>query len=185
MKYWIFVIFLIFGFQSAFSQENTGDGYVKFYYPNGQVSSEGLMLNGKPDGYWKTYYVTGIKKSEGKRTNFLLDSIWLFYDVKGDTIQKISYMYGKKNGYLITYDYSTIGDGSGRGIVISKELYIDDKKEGKSYYYYPDGKLKSEVTYINGKKQGLSKEFDENGIIISLVYYHNGYLTEKEDINKL
>jgi antitoxin component YwqK of YwqJK toxin-antitoxin module len=170
--------------QSVRGQENITDGYVKFYYPNGQVSSEGLMINGKPDGYWKTYYVTGIIKSEGKRTNHLLDSIWLFYDVKGDTIQKISYMYGKKNGYLITFDYSTAGDGSGRGTIISKELYIDDRKEGKSYYYFPDAKLKSEVSYLNGKKQGLSKEFDESGKTISLVYYHNGYVTEREDINR-
>ena len=38
------------------------NGYNKFYYPNGQISSEGMMRNGKPDGYWITYYVTGIKK---------------------------------------------------------------------------------------------------------------------------
>ena len=36
------------------------DGYTKFYYPNGQISSEGFMKEGKPDGYWITYYVSGV-----------------------------------------------------------------------------------------------------------------------------
>ncbi len=70
-----------------YGQEDTQkDGFVQFFYPNGQISSEGTMRDGKPDGYWTTYYVTGIKKSEGKRTNFLLDSIWTFYNNEGDTI---------------------------------------------------------------------------------------------------
>ena len=165
-------------------QEEVTDGYVKFYYPNGQVSSEGLMKNGKPDGYWKTYFVTGIIKSEGKRTNFLLDSVWVFYNQKGDTAQKISYMYGKKNGYYITYGYENIKEGVDTGMIISRELYINDKKEGKSFYFYPDGKTKSEVSYVNGKKQGLSKEYDENGMVITLIYYHNGYITDREEINR-
>jgi antitoxin component YwqK of YwqJK toxin-antitoxin module len=96
MKGWITTGILILGFQLIYGQENITDGYVKFYYPNGQVSSEGLMLNGKPDGYWKTYYVTGIIKSEGKRTNYLLDSIWLFFDIKGIPYRKSVICMGRK-----------------------------------------------------------------------------------------
>jgi uncharacterized protein len=40
------------------------DGYQVFKYPNGTISSEGLMRDGKPDGFWKSYYVTGVKKSK-------------------------------------------------------------------------------------------------------------------------
>ena len=74
------------------AQENgeIKNGYQIFKYPNGAVSSEGIMKDGKPEGFWKSYYVTGIKKSEGKRTNFLLDSIWIFYDQAGDTTEKIN-----------------------------------------------------------------------------------------------
>ncbi len=180
----LILICLSFSNNTQGQQEEIKDGYVKFYYPNNQVSSEGLMKNGKPDGYWKTYYVTGIIKSEGKRTNFMLDSIWVFYDQKGDTTQKISYMYGKKNGYYITYSYENLKEGVDTGVVISKELYINDRKEGISYYYYPDGHLKSEVSYVNGKKQGLIKEYDDNGMIITLIYYHNGYITDREEINR-
>ena len=66
------------------------DGYQKFKYPNGTVSSEGIFRNGKPDGFWISYYVTGIKKSEGKYSNFQLDSVWVFFDQAGDTTEKIT-----------------------------------------------------------------------------------------------
>jgi len=42
------------------------NGYNKFYYPNGQISSEGMMRNGKPDGYWITYYV--IRDISGRKS---------------------------------------------------------------------------------------------------------------------
>jgi len=58
----------------------SGDGYQVFRYPNGTISSEGVLKNGKPEGFWKSYYVTGIKKSEGKYSNFQLDSVWVFFD---------------------------------------------------------------------------------------------------------
>ncbi len=79
------------------------DGYQVFKYPNGAVSGEGLIKNGKPEGYWKSYYVTGVKKSEGRYTSYKLDSIWLFYDQVGDTTDKISYLFGKKNGYYYKF----------------------------------------------------------------------------------
>ena len=60
-----------------------------------------IMRNGKPDGFWKTYYPSGIMKSEGNRTNFLLDSIWVFYNEVGDTLQKVNYIMGKRNGFTI------------------------------------------------------------------------------------
>ena len=56
------------------------NGYNVFYFPNGNISSEGTLRKGKPDGYWKTYYENGELKSEGYRKDFLLDSVWKFYN---------------------------------------------------------------------------------------------------------
>ena len=171
-------------FQKGICQDNDiKDEFVQFFYPNDQVSSEGMMKNGKPEGFWRTYYVTGVVKSEGNRKNNLLDSIWVFYNNRGDTLQKISYMFGKKNGYYLEYGYDNINTGIDSGIVKSKELYVNDKKGGISYYYYPDGRLKSDVSYVNGKMQGLSRQYDLEGMVITLIYYHNGYMTDKEEIN--
>ena len=110
------------------------------------------MRNGKPDGYWKTYFPTGIIKSEGNRRNFLLDSIWVFYNEKGDTLQKINYLFGKRNGYTITFNTNAKDDPINHGKIVAKELYVNDKREGLSYYYYNNGILKEVVEYKGNKK---------------------------------
>jgi uncharacterized protein len=156
------------------------DGYQVFKYPNGAISSEGLIKNGKPEGFWKSYYVTGVMKSEGRRTNFMLDSVWVFFDQTGDTTEKINYLYGKKNGWYFKYKREPA-----KGLYIwSKELFSADKKEGTAYIYFPDGKVQQTFTYNDGKKEGLSKEYDNEGNIITLLEYNNDFLVSREKINR-
>jgi uncharacterized protein len=182
MKRIIILLSLVFICKISSAQENgtLKDGYQVFKYPNGAVSSEGLIKNGKPEGIWKSFYVTGIKKSEGKRTNFLLDSIWVFYDQAGDTTEKINYLYGKKNGWYFKYKKD-----ASKGLYIwSKELFAADTKEGTAFIYFPDGKIQQTFIYNNGKKAGLSKEYDKEGKIISLFEYSNDFLVSRERINR-
>jgi antitoxin component YwqK of YwqJK toxin-antitoxin module len=167
-------------FINAQTGEPVADGYQIFRYPNGNISGEGLIKGGKPDGYWKSYYVTGVKKSEGKYTAFKLDSIWIFYDQAGDTTDKISYLFGKKNGYYLKYkkDPST-------GVYIwSKELFAGDRKEGTGFIYYPDGLLQQTISFNSGKMEGLSKEYDRNGNVMTLLEYRNDQLISREKINR-
>jgi antitoxin component YwqK of YwqJK toxin-antitoxin module len=182
MKRIVILIFFVITCKISSSQEseNLKDGYQIFKYPNGAVSSEGLIKNGKPEGFWKSYYVTGVKKSEGKRTNFLLDSIWLFYDQAGDTTEKINWLYGKKNGWYYKYKK----DPSHGVYIWSKELFAADRKEGTAFNYYPDGKLLQTFTYNAGKKEGLSKEYDKDGNIITLLEYTNDFLVSRDRINR-
>jgi antitoxin component YwqK of YwqJK toxin-antitoxin module len=179
-KFVLLLFFLLFPVGSALPQQNNSDGYQVFKYPNGNISGEGYMRNGKPDGFWKSYYVTGVIKSMGKRTNFLLDSLWVFFDQAGDTVEKISYLYGKKNGYYLKYKK----DPSVGLYVWSKELYAGDKREGLAWIYYPDGKIKQSITYNGGKMEGISKEFDKEGSVISLLEYNNDFLVSRERINR-
>ena len=183
MRNSILILFFLFLYTSGYSQSGNelSDGYTVFKYPNGTISSEGFIKNGKPDGFWKSYYVSGVKKSEGKRTNFLLDSIWVFFDQEGDTLEKINYLFGKKNGYYYKYKKDPFS-----GLYIwSVELYAGDKKEGTGYIYYPDGKIKQSISYNGGKKEGLSKEYDDDGLIISLLEYSNDFLVNRERINRV
>jgi antitoxin component YwqK of YwqJK toxin-antitoxin module len=163
-------------------QENNvlQDGFHVFKYPNGSVSSQGMIKNGKPEGFWISYYVTGVKKSEGKRTNYMLDSLWIFYDQAGDTTEKISYLYGKKNGWYLKYKK----DPAAGVYIWSRELFAGDKKEGLSYIYFPDGKIQQTFTYSDGKKEGLSKEYDREGNVITLHEYNNDFLITRERINR-
>jgi antitoxin component YwqK of YwqJK toxin-antitoxin module len=182
MKHSFAFLFLLLLFRVSVGQENVSlkDGYTTFKYPNGTVSSEGLIKDGKPEGYWKSYYVTGVLKSEGKRSNHMLDSIWLFFDQTGDTTEKISYLYGKKNGWYYKYK----NDPSEGLYVWSKELYAGDRKEGTATIYFPDGSVKQTIIYYDGKKEGLSKEFDNRGNVITLLEYHNDFLVSRERINR-
>lgn len=168
---------LVFG-----QAENTlKEGYQIFKYPNGTISSEGLLKNGKPDGFWKSYYVTGVKKSEGKYSSFQLDSIWVFFDQAGDTIEKLNYLFGKRNGY--SYKYKK--DPSEGLYIYSKELFAGDKKEGTAYFYFPDGKVQQTLSYNNGKKEGVSKEYDKNETVITFLEYNNDFLISRERINRV
>src|SRR5947209_7318235 len=82
-KYFLLLLFVIHGsLFTVFAQQNS-NGYNKFYFQNGNISSEGNMVNGKPDGYWKSYYENGQLKSEGNRVNLKLEGPWKFYNEKG------------------------------------------------------------------------------------------------------
>jgi uncharacterized protein len=169
------LIILLFHSILAFSQDTSNvAGFTVFKYENGNISSKGVIKNGKPDGYWKTYYENGVLKSEGDRKNFELDSIWKFYNEDGKLILEITYKNGKKNGIKTTYLQTEI----------VKENYINDVKEGFASYYYADTTLRLTVKFVKGKEQGFAREFSKKGDIITLLEYKNGYLINKEFVNR-
>jgi len=135
LKISITILLLIFSIFKTYSQEVNPNGYNTFYYTSGNIASEGTLREGKPDGYWKTYHPDGKLKSEGNRKNFVLDSVWIFYNEIGDTTELINYLYGKKSGYYSKY-YSFDTLGVHKNFKKSKELYLNDIQQGKSYYYY-------------------------------------------------
>ena len=183
-RYFLIVAVLgLISFHMKAQQGSDENGFVQYLYPNDQVSSEGTMRDGKPDGYWKTYYVTGVIKSEGKRTNYLLDSIWNFYNQAGELTQQINYKLGEKSGYATSYSYNNPRN-PGQPTVISSELYVNGRKEGNSYYYFPTGELKIMAYYKNGKKQGISREFSTDSTLIAVEEYNGNYLVNKERLNR-
>jgi antitoxin component YwqK of YwqJK toxin-antitoxin module len=158
------------------AQTTNPNGYNKFYYENGKISSEGLMKDGKPNGYWKNYYKNGKLKIEGNRRNFLLDSIWKFYDEKGRVTKSIDYKEGKKNGITTVYD--TLGK------VTSTENYLKDVKEGLSRVFYKNGKTKSVVPFLKGHQEGTAYEFNQDSVVTSISVYKGGILQTYEKVNQ-
>lgn len=132
---------------SLSKQEN---GYVKFYFSNGQIMSEGEWKNGYPINKWKHYDKSGKLRSEG------------FYDFQGEKIGTWKRIYSIKNRLEITeskyiwirkgfeIEYSTY-DAKGVIIKVEYELYdlndelvLDKKrntfKNGNHKYYLVDDK---------------------------------------------
>jgi len=164
--------------QDSLTQDNI---YFKRYvYQNGKIASEGYLKNEKPDGFWKSFYVTGIKKSEGRWKNYMLDSIWVFYDQLGDTIEKVNYFEGKKNGY----NYRYFSDDFAKNIVHSKELYVNGKKNGNMFYYFQNGKVQETIHYLDDKKNGLAYKYDSDSTIISITRYKDNDVIYYEEINR-
>lgn len=184
------------------NQQVEPNGYNTFYYANGVVSSEGVLRDGKPDSYWKTYSDKGVLKSEGNRKNFQLDSAWKFYNETGKLAFEFNYSNGKKNGLKNTYDLHG-------GFVTTSENYVNDKKEGESFYYYkPDvvskpnktendqldsvalmskllqQKIKKVVPFIDGKKHGEGYAYSTDGTMITITRYRKGYIQKEEKINR-
>jgi len=172
MKHYLFLVFNLIFVSSIISQNNTP---TKFYYKDGTLSSEGYLRNGKPDGYWKTYYQTGTLKSEGNRKYFQLDSVWTFYNKQGLITKQISYKEGLRDGDEIHYK---------NGFKFETIPYKKNIKEGKTYRYFPDGKIAFEANYVNNELFGKGYEFDTIGNIITIETYKNGVLSRTQHINR-
>ncbi|MES2679328.1 MAG: hypothetical protein V4635_05555 [Bacteroidota bacterium] len=173
----IFITFLLFvNFSFVYSQTTDPNGYNKFMYDNGKISSEGMMKNGKPDGYWKNYNKNGRLKIEGNRKNFLLDSLWKFYDDRGRVTKTIYYREGKKNGPTNIYDTTLT--------LITTENYIDDVKHGPLNNFYKSGRIKSTFPYIKGKIEGTAYEYSQDSLITAMSVYKGGILQGYEKINQ-
>ncbi len=108
------------------------------YYPNGQLSSEWVEINGKREGIFKTYHLNNSNIAEffdkSKNTDDILKICVITY-----------YVDGKINGEMKSY-YKN-------GQLCSICSYIDDKRHGEYRKYYSNGQLEKTYNYINGEEQ--------------------------------
>lgn len=172
------LLLITFIFSCLLSKSQNKDSLVfsTYYYDSGTKSSEGYLKNGQPEGYWKSYYPNGQIKTEGNRENYLLDGSWSFYSEEGKKIVEINYKAGKKNGPRKSYENEKLN---------RLDNYVDDKIEGFSEQYFPEGQIKRELPYVNDKKEGQGFEFNQEGKIVTLLNYKADVLTKKRSINQV
>ena len=167
----IYLVFIGLFFSTAlFSQTE----YRTFTYPNGQISSEGLLRDGKPDGLWKTYYESGQLKSIGKRTDFLLDSTWVFLKENGDTSLVVNYKKDLKNGLRFTYSETDV----------MIEPFVNDVRQGEGKKIDKKGRLLQSMNLVNGLEEGISPIFDTTGLLREIVTYRKGFVMAREALNR-
>lgn len=180
----VFMLILVLDTDYVFSQKIDPNGYNIFTYPDGSKSSEGYMKNGKPDGFWKSYYPNGPLKTSGNRKNEKLDSVWKFYDREGFLTEIIDYKMGVKSGYH--KKYRLIKDSNFvNNVLISKELYVENLKNGKSYYYDDRGRLERTIEFEKDYKNGFEKHYDTTGNVILIIRYSFNNITNSEKLNRV
>lgn len=170
----LIVLFFLCNYFGYSQQDSSAYKYVKFFFPDGSLSSEGYLFNDKPDGYWKSYYDNGILKSEGNRVNFELEGLWKFFDNEGNLSLSIEYKQGKKHGKRITYLENEI----------IKENFEEDIKQGLTEHFFKDGKIKKEIFFKDGLEEGFARDYDISGNIIVIYNYRRGFLIDREIINR-
>ena len=163
------LMLLAFG-HDLFSQT----GYQSFTYPSGQVSSEGLLRDGRPDGMWKTYYESGQLKSVGKRIDFLLDSTWMFFKENGDTSLIVNYKKDLKNGPRFTFSETEV----------MMEPFVNDVKQGEGKRMDRRRHVLQTMQFVNGLEEGISPVFDTTGLLREIVNYRKGFVMTREALNR-
>lgn len=148
--------------------------FQQYSYPNGQISSEGILRNGKPDGLWKTYYESGQLKSIGKRKDYLLDSTWVFLKENGDTSLVVNYRKNLKNGPRFTYSETEM----------MMEPFVNDVRMGEGKRMDKRGHVLQTINYVNGLEEGVSPVFDTTGLLREIVTYRKGFIMTREALNR-
>ncbi len=77
--------------------------YVKNYFLNGKIASEGWICDNKKTDYWYFYRDNGLKKEEGHYANNLRNKWWIVYDVQEKIAAKSEYKADKLDGFTIIY----------------------------------------------------------------------------------
>jgi antitoxin component YwqK of YwqJK toxin-antitoxin module len=144
--------------QKGLFSGNKAQGLWQSWYWNGQLKSEGSMVNNRLVGVWKTWYDSGQIASQ--RTYGAIDAI--------TTPQKITLSYNEvKLGLLGDFYPTGVLQGAGttwyrNGRKESEVNYQNDTLSGLCTWYRENGQPSSKETYVHGKVNELEC-FDENG----------------------
>src|SRR5690606_1192137 len=120
----------------------------QYFYPNGQMQTQGWYKNSLRHGEWRYYYIDGTLDGTRFYHKDQLHGIQQNFRVDGNIESYTIYKYGKaiEEGY-----YNT-----------DKVAYesFNFKKAEKNYTlktHYQNGQLQTEIAYINGIQHGPYK----------------------------
>ncbi len=151
--------------------------FQQFYYPAGNISSEGYLLNNVPAGRWINYHLNGQKKSIGFWKNNKLEGNWVFFDTLGNKILSENYVLGKRDGEQMKYDSNEL---------IKISTFSNGVKQGKEiiYFHNLDSVIKLINWYTNNQKDGKAFEYDTTGKVVTIFEYNMGLLVDQKSINQ-
>lgn len=162
-----------------------GNGYVKYFYPNGQLAEEGQVENGKRAATWKSYFSNGQSKTVGKYVGdfFEVHEAWddlgkpMIQNGQGDYIayfEESEYVFeegalsnGLRQGIWVSYFPAS-------GIMQSEVEYADGLVHGSFTNYFGSGGFLSQGEFVKGEQHGDWTWYFENGGLQSTATFDHG-----------
>lgn len=159
----------------------------RMYYENGQLQFE-KTFSGQPeipDGIWRYYFDNGQLFASGDFTkNHSFGSDWVFlnrngqpyYDGQLDSVivsdmgslgtpSTVSFCSGKHQDVIQFYSNFTVR---------STERLTDGVRNGKVFFYFPNGNPQVEANFTNGLEDGPYIVYRQNGIPFYQGNYQSG-----------
>lgn len=137
----------------------------------GKILFEGLFKDDKPQGVFKYYYpFDTVKAIMDFRQDGKIAYAKLFHP-SGKMMAKGKYISEIKDSVWLYFDEA--------GVKISKDIYVNGKKNGTSLVYLPDGKIAEERTYKMDVQTGTFKQYYDGKLIKGEGTYVNGLLEGK------
>jgi len=135
---------LIILFTSIYSHSSIGQkAYHKEYYANGNLKSEGWLINGNKIDYWKFYHTNGNISEKGHYKNNIRVKYWYFYNTNTKPKLEGHYKDGKMTDWWLYYD------SAGK---IHHKCQLNMGIKNGYCLEYKNEKLTSAAKFINGKK---------------------------------
>ena len=101
----ILTVLLIIAFSTSFGQTKL---YIKNYFENGKIESEGWMINNQKTNYWFYYFDNGNKKEEGHYLSNKKTKWWITYDDNEVIQKKCHFLDDKLEGLMFVYENGKI-----------------------------------------------------------------------------
>ena len=138
------------------------------YYNNGRLMYSASFKNDTLVGEMVRYHPNGNKMAYIKYDDTPTGKGYgEVYDDNGRLIGKGNYFMSNKEGEWLFYN---------RNVLVSKENYINNKKEGISYTYYDNSQIAMETNWKNDKKDGVETAYYISGKKRTIINYKENLL---------
>lgn len=145
------------------------NGWFRYYYPGGNISSYGRYVQGKKQGLWLGYHNNGMMKDSSFYENDHTRGISLSWHSNGYLADSV---YTQEDGYAVNTGWFSNGNPSYAGRSLLK------KREGVWQFFHVNGQLAAKETYLHDKITD-SSYFDEEGRPLPKKLYENSYAVFK------
>lgn len=168
------------------------------FYPNGNKSVIGTLLNGQKNGHEMQLYTGGAIKANTNYDLGVKEGRFEVFSENRKLLQKGTYHKNELEGELLSYYPSgelknkaqfknghpdgEMFDYYKNGVIKREAFYARDTLHGAFKTYYENEALESEGEYKKGKLEGVYKEFNNNNTLHLSRFYVNGLKEGEEKI---